>query len=110
MQFSATAPLFAGCASACGRVSKTQLTPGSTEAACHFLQFGFRVCFGCRTSNFGFLPGVVADKECTCPASKPMRERYPPTPPAFALSSYGLARHFRMAHGAQLDSTTIMGE
>ena len=27
---------FAGCASARGRVSKTQLTPGGTEAACHF--------------------------------------------------------------------------
>ena len=28
--------------------------------------------------------GVVADKQCTCPASKLMWERYPPTPPAFA--------------------------
>src|ERR1043166_250003 len=54
---------FTGCASARGRVSKTQLTPGSTEAACPF--------------SFG----VVADKQCTCPASKLMRERYPPTPP-----------------------------
>ena len=34
---------------------------GSTRTACHF--------------------GVVADKQCTCPASRPMRERYPPTPP-----------------------------
>ncbi len=25
--------------------------------------------------------GVVADKQCPCPASRPMRERYPPTPP-----------------------------
>ena len=25
--------------------------------------------------------GVVADKQCTCPASKHMWERYPPTPP-----------------------------
>lgn len=25
--------------------------------------------------------GVVADKQCTCLASKPMWERYPPTPP-----------------------------
>ena len=35
----------------------------------------------------GSLPfsfGVVADKQCTCPASKLMWERYPPTPPAFA--------------------------
>src|SRR6266699_1711053 len=53
----------AGCASARGRVPKTQLTPGSTEAACH--------------SHFG----VVADKQCTCPASRLMRARYPPTPP-----------------------------
>src|SRR5882724_1767891 len=32
----------------------------------------------------GSLPfsfGVVADKQCTCPASKAMWERYPPTPP-----------------------------
>src|SRR6266540_7128281 len=32
----------------------------------------------------GSLPfsfGVVADKQCTCPASKLMWERYPPTPP-----------------------------
>ena len=31
----------------------------------------------------GSLPfsGVVADKQCTCPASRLMRERYPPTPP-----------------------------
>jgi hypothetical protein len=28
--------------------------------------------------------GVVADKQCTCPASKLMWERYPPTPPSFA--------------------------
>src|SRR6266404_8335493 len=27
---------FTGCASVRGRVSKTQLTPGGTEAACHF--------------------------------------------------------------------------
>src|ERR1043165_3796479 len=56
---------FTGCASARGRVSKTQLTPGSTEAACHF--------------HFG----VVADKQCTCFASRLMWERYPPAPPAF---------------------------
>src|SRR5437773_8966472 len=38
----------------------------------------------------GSLPfsfGVVADKQCTCPASKVMWERYPPTPPAFARSA-----------------------
>ena len=50
--------------SLCSRVSKTQLAWGSTRAAC----------------QFPFL-GVVADKQCTCPASKLMRERYPPTPP-----------------------------
>ena len=35
----------------------------------------------------GSLPfsGVVADKQCTCPASKRMRERYPPTPPFHLL-------------------------
>jgi len=34
----------------------------------------------------GSLPvsGVVADKQCTCPASKFIWERYPSTPPAFA--------------------------
>src|SRR5439155_10678253 len=31
--------------------------------------------------NLPFSFGVVADKECACPASKPMWERYPPTPP-----------------------------
>jgi len=36
-----------------------------------------------RLANFF---GVVADKQCTCPASKLMWERYPPTPPAFARS------------------------
>src|SRR2546422_4423168 len=55
----------------------------------------------------GSLPfsfGVVADKQCTCPASKVMWERYPPTPPSFAwnpsrregfkrrMSSIGLAK------------------
>src|SRR2546423_15678620 len=50
--------------SPCSRASKTQLAWGSTRAAC----------------QFPFL-GVVADKQCTCPASKLMRERYPPTPP-----------------------------
>jgi hypothetical protein len=36
VQFPAAAPFFSGCASARGRVSKTQLTPGGTEAACQF--------------------------------------------------------------------------
>src|SRR6516162_9808011 len=43
------------------------------------------------TSHFG----VVADKQCTCPASKPMRERYPPTPPAFVHSARGCRRRAR---------------
>src|SRR2546430_16529477 len=51
--------------SLCSRVSKTQLAWGSTR----------------RLANFH---GVVADKQCTCPASRLMWERYPPTPPAFA--------------------------
>ena len=55
--------LLTGCASARCRVSKTQLTPGGTEAACQFHS------------------GVVADKQCSCPASKLMWEHYPPTPP-----------------------------
>src|SRR5206468_548455 len=37
VRFRAAAPILSGCASARGRVSKTQLTPGGTEAACHFL-------------------------------------------------------------------------
>src|SRR5438132_6403257 len=36
VRFPAAAPILSGCASARGRVSKTQLTPGGTEAACHF--------------------------------------------------------------------------
>ena len=78
-----------GCASARGRVSKTPPTRGGTEAACQLYTsifeprfhscFGFRPSFGFRVSDFYM--GVVADKKCTCPASKLMRERYPPTPP-----------------------------
>src|SRR5206468_1300037 len=34
-----------------------------------------------RIVNHKFHSGVVADKQCTCPASKLMWERYPPTPP-----------------------------
>ena len=36
VRFPAAAPILSGCASARGRVSKTQLTPGGTEAACQF--------------------------------------------------------------------------
>src|SRR4051794_30317029 len=68
VRFPAAAPIpYTGCASARGRVSKTQLTPGSTEAACQF---------HC---------GTVADKQCTCLASKLMWERYPPAPPISKL-------------------------
>src|SRR6266480_7501510 len=48
------------------RGGSAQAPPGSTEAVCHF--------------HFG----VVADKQCTCFASRLMWERHPPTPPAFA--------------------------
>ncbi len=51
--------LLTGCASARCRVSKTQLTPGGTEAACHFR-------------------GAVAEKWSACLASSEKRERYPP--------------------------------
>ena len=57
-------PLPTGCASARGRVLKTQLTRGGTEAACQFRAamveapscpaFGFRHSFGFRISGFGF--------------------------------------------------------
>jgi hypothetical protein len=80
------------------RVSKTQFARGSTEAACQFQcrmtigecpsAEGTRQCrlpsFVIRHSSFGIIPGVVADKQCTCPASKLMWERYPPTPPSVA--------------------------
>src|SRR6267378_7218741 len=62
------------------RVSKTQSAWGSTKAACQF-------------------SGVVADKQCTCPASKLMRERYPPTPPTLMHSLQECDvpnRHFRL--------------
>ncbi len=62
----------------CSRVSKTQQAWGSTTAACHF-----------EISNLKFHIGVVADKQCTCPASKPMREHYPPTPLFAAKIEHG---------------------
>ena len=46
--------------SLCREVSKTTQVRGSTGAACH---------------------GDVADKVCTCLASRAMLERYPPSPP-----------------------------
>jgi hypothetical protein len=63
-------------------VSKTRRAWGSTKAA---RQIATQRQAG-RISSFSILPsafpfsGVVADKQCTCPASKLMWERYPPTP------------------------------
>src|SRR4030095_3078015 len=59
----------------CSRVSKTQPARGSTEAACQIVNPKSEII-----NPFG----VVADKQCTYPASKLMWERYPPTPPTFA--------------------------
>ena len=56
-----------------------------------------------RLANFHF--GVVADKQCTCPASKLMWERYPPTPPAFA-HRYGAGEGCRV--GAQSAKTDFV--
>lgn len=39
------------------------------------------VCLGQHQGGVPSIHGVVADKQCTCPASRLMRERYPPTPP-----------------------------
>ncbi len=47
--------------------------------------------------------GVVADKQCTCPASKLMRERYPPTPPAFARCNAAGEGCRAEARGAKAD-------
>ena len=59
VQLPAAAPILAGCASARGRVSKTQLTPGGTEAACHF-HFGGRgrqaMRLLCKQVDVGALP------------------------------------------------------
>jgi len=44
-------------------------------------------CLGRHQGDLPIFHGVVADKQCTCPASKPMWERYPPTPPAFARNA-----------------------
>src|ERR1035441_1593367 len=64
-----------------------------------------------RLDNFHF--GVVADKQCTCPASKLMRERYPPTPPfhcgeneiqasLISSASMGTTKNFRIGSEATL--------
>src|SRR5258705_5554209 len=42
-------------------------------------------CAGRHGGSLPFSFGVVADKQCTCPASKLMWERYPPTPPISQL-------------------------
>ena len=62
MRFPAAAPISMQAGhQPCGGVSKTLPAGGSTQTACQ---------------------GVVADKQCTCPASRLMRERYPLTPPS----------------------------
>src|ERR1700688_2177580 len=38
---------------------------------------------GLPFANRAYIYGVVADKQCTCFASKLMRERSPPTPPFY---------------------------
>src|SRR5438876_3752051 len=53
--------LFLGRAPACAAESPKLSLPGAAPG---------------RLAN-----GVVADKQCTCPASRLMWERYPPTPP-----------------------------
>ena len=91
------------------RVSKTQSVRGSTEAACQcdlrFTIYDLGILAAAlqhaaassrkrsggsallsprcvdRKSSIVNHPGVVADKQCTCPASRFMWERYPPTPP-----------------------------
>src|SRR2546428_8713349 len=59
VRFPAAAPILTGCASARGRVSKTQLTPGGTEAACHF-HFGVvaeqAMHLPCKQAYVGALP------------------------------------------------------
>jgi hypothetical protein len=57
-QLSATAPISQGCASARGRVSKTQLTPGSTEAACQFKWGRGRqvMHLPCKQAHMGAVP------------------------------------------------------
>ena len=64
MRFPATAPIFfIGRAPACATESPKLSLLGAAPR---------------RPANFY---GVVADKQCTCLASKLMWERYPPTPP-----------------------------
>src|SRR5258707_265971 len=54
--------------------------PEGLHSRAELLGFGVG-SFGFPLSLLGFYPGVVADKQCTCPATKLRRERYPPTPP-----------------------------
>ena len=67
MRFPATAPIFIRCAPACAAESPKLSLFGAAPR---------------RRANF---PGVVADKQCTCLASKVMWERYPPIPPFFQM-------------------------
>ena len=69
VRFPATAPILIRRAPACATESPKLSLLGAAPR---------------RRANF---PGVVADKQCTCLASKLMRERYPPIPPAFAKAS-----------------------
>ena len=63
MRFPATAPILIRRAPACAPESPKLSLLGAAPR---------------RRANFS---GVVADKQCTCLASKLMWERYPPTPP-----------------------------
>ena len=63
MRFPATAPIFIRRAPACAAESPKLSLFGAAPR---------------RRANYS---GVVADKQCTCLASKPMWERYPPIPP-----------------------------
>ena len=63
--------------------------PGSRTNSLHRLSVSTRPSLqnsahsGQHGGSLPFSFGVVADKQCTCPASKLMWERYPPTPPIF---------------------------
>ncbi len=67
MRFPATAPiLLTGCASARGRVSKTRLTLGGTEAACQFFRGRGRQAMHlpCKQVDVGALPTDSTNFNC----------------------------------------------
>src|SRR6266571_2403422 len=69
--------LFTGCASARGRVSKTQPTPGSTEAACHFHFWGRgrqAMHLLCKQVDVGALP---TDSTISLRETRPMHREKP---------------------------------